>query len=283
MSKMQYGSDYKKIPAYSKESGKMSEVLPDLCTYTNKIVNIHMVGNPDGGDFVLVDAGLPESSDEIIRAAEERFGEGRRPKAIILTHGHFDHVGSIIELIEAWDVPVYAHQSELPYLCGQEPYPKPDPTVEGGMMAKMSSMFPREPIDLGDNAELLPADGSVPHMPGFEWIHTPGHSKGHVSLYRASDGTLIVGDAFVTVQQDSLYKTMVQKKEIQGPPVYYTTDWKMARASVEKLASINPETAVFGHGKALTGETLRKDLEKLVNNFEEIAVPSHGRYVEDDE
>lgn len=282
MSKMQYGSDYKKIPAYSIESGDTTEVLPDLCTYTNKIVNLHMVGNPDTGDFVLVDAGLPDSSDEIIKAVEENFGEGARPKAIILTHGHFDHVGSIIELIETWDVPVYAHQMEMPYLTGQEAYSRPDPTVEGGMMAKMSSMFPREPIDLGNNVEALPADGTIPYMAGFEWIHTPGHSKGHVSLYRESDGTLIVGDAFVTVQQDSLYKTMVQKKEIQGPPVYYTTDWETARDSVEKLSSIDPDTAVFGHGKALKGEELREDLVKLVNNFDEIAVPSHGRYVEDD-
>lgn len=241
-----------------------------------------MVGNPDTGDFVLVDAGLPDSSDEIIKAVEENFGEGASPKAIILTHGHFDHVGSIIELIETWDVPVYAHQMEMPYLTGQEAYSKPDPTVEGGMMAKMSSMFPREPIDLGNNIEALPADGTIPYMAGFEWIHTPGHSKGHVSLYRESDGTLIVGDAFVTVQQDSLYKTMVQKKEIQGPPVYYTTDWETARDSVEKLSSIDPDTAVFGHGKALKGEELREDLVKLVNNFDEIAVPSNGRYVEDD-
>ncbi|WP_411844460.1 MBL fold metallo-hydrolase [Salinicoccus sp. HZC-1] len=282
MSKMQYGSDYMKIPAYSMESGNTTEVLPDLSTYTNKIVNLHMVGTPDDGDFVLVDAGLPDSSDEIIKAVEDRFGEGARPKAIILTHGHFDHVGSIIELIETWDVPVYAHKLELPYLTGQEPYPEPDPTVEGGMMAKTAAMFPREPIDLGNNVEPLPADGTVPHMPEFEWIHTPGHTQGHVSLYRASDRTLIVGDAFVTVQQDSLYKTMVQKKEIQGPPVYYTTDWEAARASVEKLQSIEPETAVFGHGKALEGEELREDLEKLADNFDEIAVPSHGKYVDDD-
>ncbi|WP_245608192.1 MBL fold metallo-hydrolase [Salinicoccus luteus] len=282
MSRMQYGSDYKKVPAYSMESGKTTEVLPDLCTYTNKIVNVHMVGHPDESRFVLVDAGLPDSADEIIKAVEARFGEGARPEAIILTHGHFDHVGSIIELIEKWDTPVYAHKIELPYLMGQEPYPDPDPTVEGGMMAKTASMFPKEPIDLGDNVQALPADGTVPHMPGFEWIHTPGHTDGHVSLYRSSDGTLIVGDAFVTVQQDSLYKVMAQKKEIQGPPVYFTTDWEAARASVEKLQSIKPNTAVFGHGKSLQDEELREGLERLVENFDEIALPSHGKYVDDE-
>ncbi|WP_262409625.1 MBL fold metallo-hydrolase [Salinicoccus roseus] len=282
MSRMQYGSDYKKIPAYSMGSGSEMEVLPDLYSYTNKIVNVHMVGHPDEGHFVLVDAGLPDSTDEIIKVVEKRFGEGAKPEAIVLTHGHFDHVGSIIELIEKWNVPAYAHKMELPYLTGQKPYPDPDPTVEGGMMAKTAPMFPKEPIDLAGNVYALPADGTVPHMPGFEWIHTPGHTDGHVSFYRQSDGALIVGDAFVTVQQDSLYKVMVQKKEIQGPPVYFTTDWKAARASVEKLMSIEPYTAVFGHGKSLQGEELREGLQYLAANFDDIALPSHGRYVDDE-
>lgn len=282
MSRMEYGSDYKNLPTYSTESGNAREVLPDLCTYTNKIVNLHMVGHPDSSDFVLIDAGLTNSSDAIIKVVEERFGQGSRPQAIILTHGHFDHVGSIIELIEHWDVPVYAHKLELPYLTGRTPYPDPDPTVEGGMMAKMSSVYPKEPIDLAENVHPLPADGTVPYLTEFEWIHTPGHSEGHVSFYRASDGTLIVGDAFVTVQQDSLYKTMVQKKEIHGPPVYFTNDWEAAKASVEKLASIKPETAVFGHGKALQGDELREGLNRLAENFDEVAKPSHGKYVDDE-
>ena len=282
MSNMQYGSDYKKVPALSKDSGKGAEVLPDVYTYTNQIVNIHLVGRPEGDGFVLVDAGLPDSAEKIIKVVEERFGEGAKPEAVILTHGHFDHVGSIIELIEEWQVPVYAHKLELPYLTGREPYPEPDPTVEGGMMAKTAGMFPREPIDLADHVEALPADGSVPHLPDFEWIHTPGHTEGHVSFYRASDGLLIVGDAFVTVQQDSLYKVMTQKKEINGPPVYYMTDWEAARASVEKLASIDAKTAVFGHGQPLKGEELREGLDHLARNFDDIALPAHGKYVDDE-
>lgn len=72
---------------------------------------------------------------------------------------------------------------EIPFLTGQQSYPEPDPTVEGGMVAKMSPLFPNEPIDLGNNVKALPTDGTVPHMPEFRWIHTPGHTPGHISLF----------------------------------------------------------------------------------------------------
>jgi glyoxylase-like metal-dependent hydrolase (beta-lactamase superfamily II) len=167
----------------------------------------------------------------------------------------------------------------MPFLTGQQSYPEPDPTVEGGMVAKMSPMFPNEPIDLGKNVKPLPSDGSVPHMTGFKWIHTPGHSPGHVSLFRENDRALIVGDAFVTVKQEYLYKVLTQEQEISGPPRYLTTDWKAAKESVIKLAALKPTAAVTGHGLPMSGELLTSSLEKLVENFDEIAKPDYGRYV----
>lgn len=277
---MNYGSDYKFIPATSIGSGLGIEVLPDLFCYTIQIVNICFWGNPQTNDFVLVDAGMPKSANEIITVTEERFGSNSRPKAIILTHGHFDHVGGIIELIKHWDVPVYAHQMEIPFLTGQQSYPEPDPTVEGGMVAKMSTMFPNEPINLGNNVKTLPANGTVPHMPGFEWIHTPGHTPGHISLFREKDRALISGDAFVTVKQESLYKVFTQEQEISGPPRYLTTDWEAAKESVIKLEALKPLAAVTGHGMPMSGELLTTSLKKLVNEFDQIAVPDYGKYVD---
>jgi glyoxylase-like metal-dependent hydrolase (beta-lactamase superfamily II) len=276
---MNYGSDYKSIPATSIGSGIGIEVLPDLFSYTIQIVNIHLVGNPKTNEFVLVDAGMPNSAEEIISVIEDRYGTNSRPKAIILTHGHFDHVGAIIELIEHWNVPVYAHELEMPFLVGQKSYPEPDPTVEGGMVAKMSPLFPNEPINLGNNVKPLPSDGSVPYMPGFKWIHTPGHSPGHVSLFRDNDRALIAGDAFITVKQEYLYEVLTQELDISGPPRYLTTDWKSAKESVIKLAALKPTVAVTGHGQPMSGELLTESLEKLVGNFDEIAKPEYGRYV----
>ena len=274
-----YGNDYKYIPATSVGSGIGIEVLPDIYCHTIQIVNICLVGEPNSDDFVLVDAGMPYSSEEIISVVEERYGVNKKPKAIILTHGHFDHVGAIIELVKKWNVPVYAHELELPFLTGKESYPKPDPTVEGGSVAKMSFIFPVDAINLGDHVEALPSEGTVPFMAGFQWVHTPGHTPGHVSLFREKDGVLIVGDAFVTVKQEYLYKVFTQEQEISGPPRYLTPDWVAARESINKLAQLKPKVAITGHGLPMTGDLLTSNLHLLVTDFESIALPSHGKYV----
>ncbi|WP_310551237.1 MBL fold metallo-hydrolase [Paenibacillus glufosinatiresistens] len=274
-----YGSDYHRIPATSITSGTGVEVAQDLYGYTVGIVNVALVGRPGGPGYVLVDAGMPGSADSIVEAAEERFGKGSRPDAIVLTHGHFDHVGAIVELLERWDVPVYAHPLELPFLTGEESYPEPDPSVEGGILAKISSVFPNEPIQLGSRIQALPEDGTVPHLPGFRWIHTPGHAPGQVALFREADRALIAGDAFITVRQDSLYKVLVQKTEVCGPPRYFTTDWKAARESALRLAALRPAMAITGHGRPMAGEELAEGLERLTRTFDQTAVPDHGKYV----
>jgi glyoxylase-like metal-dependent hydrolase (beta-lactamase superfamily II) len=275
---MEQSSDNRAIPMTSVDSGKLREVSSDVAYYTNQIVNLIMIGQP-GGKWVLIDAGMPKSGDEIIKVAEKRYGIDNPPSAIILTHGHFDHVGSIVDLILQWNVPVYAHSMEAPFLTGEQAYPEPDTSVEGGMLAKISSLYPNEPINIREALQVLPSDGSVPHLPDWEWIHVPGHSPGQVALFRKSDRLLISADAFVTVQQDSMYKVLVQKKELCGPPVYLTTDWDAAYGSVKQLASLDPAIAITGHGTAMQGEELRVGLEKLIQHWKEVAVPKHGRWV----
>lgn len=276
---MNYGNDYKYIPVTSVGNGMGIELLPDLLCYTIQVVNMCLVRNLDTNDFVLVDAGMPKSAEEIISTTEKFFGENNRPNAIILTHGHFDHVGAVIDLVKHWKIPVYAHELEIPYLTGKKSYPEPDTTVEGGLVSKLSFIFPNEPIVLGDNVRPLPFNGTIPHMPDFKWIHTPGHTPGHVSLFRKKDRTLIAGDAFTTVKQEYLYKVLTQKQEISGPPRYLTTDWKEAKESVIKLQALKPAVAITGHGLPMSGELLTNSLQKLVKDFEEIAVPDYGKYV----
>lgn len=112
-------------------------------------------------------------------------------------------------------------------------------------------------------------------------MHTPGHSPGHIALFREQDGLLISGDALITVRQDSFYNVMMQKAEVNGPPRYLTTDWDLARQSVEKLASLPIQTVIPGHGPAMYGEEFQIGLTRLISHFDQVAVPAYGKYVHD--
>lgn len=270
------------VEAVSKVTSSTEEVMPDILVLQSTIVNACVVGDPTSksNKWVLIDTGLENSAEFILESTEKRFGKNNPPQEIILTHGHFDHVGSVITLANHWDVSVYINQLELPYITGKKDYPAADPTVDEGMVAKMSPTFPHKSIDIGQRAKALPSDGSIPGMPDWKWIPTPGHTEGHISLFRENDRTLIVGDAFCTVKQESLMSVLSQSEEISGPPKYLTTDWKAAEASVKRLQQIKPMLAIPSHGKPMKGNELSQHLELLTHHFKEIAKPEEGRFVD---
>ena len=260
----------------------ISAILPDLAFRRMSIVNVIFYGDPaTDADWLLIDTGLPTSRQAIIEAAEHRFGVMRPPSAILLTHGHFDHVGSLETLAQHWNVPVYAHWLEFPYLNGQASYPPADPLVGGGAMALLSPLYPRSPVNVEQRLQPLPQDRSVPFMPGWTWLHTPGHAPGHVSLWRAADRCLIAGDAIVTTGQESVYEVMTQRPEMHGPPRYLTPDWDEAQRSVVQLAELKPELIITGHGQPVRGANMRARLQQLADNFKEIAVPEGRPYALD--
>jgi glyoxylase-like metal-dependent hydrolase (beta-lactamase superfamily II) len=242
-------------------------------------VNMYIVSTDTG--WVLIDAGLKTSYPKIKKLAAQLFGADSKPDAIVLTHAHFDHVGSLKMLAEEWDVPVLAHRLEIPYLTGKSSYPPPDPTVGGGMMSAMSWSFPKRPIDLGTRVVPLAPDGSISSMPGWLYIHTPGHAPGHVSFYRDEDGLVIAGDAFVTTDQASAYSVATQKREMHGPPPYFTPDWRAAANSVKELAKLHPKIMATGHGQTFYGTLGQQALQRLSRHFYAQAVPRHSRYVPD--
>jgi glyoxylase-like metal-dependent hydrolase (beta-lactamase superfamily II) len=261
------------------ERNDVKIIAPDLAYRTFSMVNVIFYGNIDGeGDWVLIDTGLPTSANGIIESAGQLFGHDRKPSAIIMTHAHFDHAGSVEALSERWDVPVYAHPLEKPYLSGEASYPPADPMSGGGMLALLSPLYPRSPVNVGSRLKMLPADRTVPDMPGWTWIPTPGHAPGHISLWRATDRTLIAGDAIVTTAQESIYAVMTQKLEMHGPPRYLTPDWVQAETSVQTLAALEPECIVTGHGRPVRGAGARDALHALAADFRAIAVPEGGHY-----
>ena len=122
------------------------------------IVNVVLYGRRDAGDrgWVLIDTGVAGSRMEIERAAASRFGAEARPAAIVLTHGHFDHVGGLEDLAEEWDVPVYAHPLEHSYLDGSRAYPPAAPSIADGLMSLLS------PLYLADRSTSTRTSGHCP-------------------------------------------------------------------------------------------------------------------------
>jgi glyoxylase-like metal-dependent hydrolase (beta-lactamase superfamily II) len=260
-------------------SHDIEELGPDVARLRIAFVNLFFLGRPQASEWVLLDAALEMGAAQILRVAAQRFGTATRPAAIILTHGHFDHVGALTPLLRVWDVPVYAHPLELPYLTGRADYPPPDPTVGGGLMARLSPVFPEKGIDLGTRVQPLPANGAVPGAPEWRWIHTPGHAPGHVSLFRSRDRVLLAGDAVTTTRQESAFSVMTQREELNGPPAYFTIDWTQAHRSVSTLAALEPSVLATGHGPAMRGPAMTTTLATLAREFDARARPRRGRYV----
>lgn len=262
------------IPIPDYEEVPLEEVAPGVTGLRVLFVNVYALTSSLGG-WVLIDSGLPYSAGRIRKWAENNFGQHTRPRSIIQTHGHFDHTGALKELAEDWNVPVYAHTAEMPFLTGQTSYPPPDPSVGGGLMSWISPLYPRGPVDLTGRITQLNAGGEIPDLPGWQWIHTPGHTAGHVSFFRPSDRVLLVGDAFCTTDQTSFLSVASQKPELSGPPAYYTPDWDQARASVEKLAALRPVFLAPGHGLPMAGNEVDSALQTLARNFDRIARPEN--------
>lgn len=268
----------------SEKKVKYFQVAQSVWGLKLAFVNVYIVANRKSFSkgWLLVDAGPKGQAKKIIAFAESIFGQGAKPSGIILTHGHSDHTGSLDELLKHWDVPVYAHPLEIPFLTGQSAYPPPDPTVGHGLMSLLSVLFSRKPVTLPEE-RIMPInveDGLAEVLPEWKFIHTPGHTPGHLSLFWPLNTTLIAGDAISTTRSESAIAVLGDVKRISGPPMYMTPDWQAAEESVKKLTDLHPRILAAGHGPLMRSKELKEALEKLVTNFKEIAVPSSGRYID---
>ncbi|KAA6459145.1 MBL fold metallo-hydrolase [Acidobacteria bacterium AB60] len=244
----------------------MEEIADGIHGLRIGFVNVFAVAHANGS-WTLIDTGVPYSAGHIRHWAEHHFTAP--PLAILLTHGHFDHASGAPQLADIWDVPVYAHELEAPYLNGQQEYPPPNTGAGGGLMSILSPIYPRGPIDLSGRLRLLV--GTVINtweMPEWQILHTPGHTPGHISFFRPADQTLLAGDAFCTTKPESFFDAAVsQPPELHGPPAYFTSDFPAAARSIRLLARLKPRVIAPGHGKPLAGLDLERKLALFSEQF----------------
>jgi glyoxylase-like metal-dependent hydrolase (beta-lactamase superfamily II) len=249
----------------------MEEIASAVALVPMSIANAYLIG--DAQNWVLVDSGIPGNAGEIKQAAQARFGPSTRPRGIVLTHGHPDHAGSALELADLWNVNVYAHTLELPYLTGRSNYPPLDFTAPGAF-SFMARFFPSRTVNLGGRVVAWDGDLARFGVAGWRTIETPGHAPGHLAFFRSTDSVLLAGDALTTMNLDNAIDLITRRQQVCRPPVPATYDWQQARESVCKLAHLNPSLIAAGHGVPIRDAAAQ--LLELANQF---PMPEHGRYV----
>ncbi|WP_432766949.1 MBL fold metallo-hydrolase [Thermoclostridium caenicola] len=132
----------KLVQLLSKLTAKTQEILPDVLLFDFTIVNACAVGTND--EWVMVDAGLSNSEAFILETTLKRFS--RCPAAIILTHGHFDHVGSLERLAEYWDAPSTPIPWKCPIFQARRTIRRRMPQRMKGWLPKCHPGFPTRPL-----------------------------------------------------------------------------------------------------------------------------------------
>jgi hydroxyacylglutathione hydrolase len=185
-------------------------------------VNVYLMGD------VLVDAGTRHAARRILR----QIG-GRTVSTHALTHAHGDHQGSSHVLCE---------ELRLPLWCGEHDAD----AVEDGLIAErlpahalnriVARAFPGPAHPVARRLR----EGDV--VGGFTVLDTPGHSPGHVSFWRESDRTLVCGDVYSTLD------VLTGFPGLHEPRSMFTPDPARNRASMRRLAALEPALMCVGHG-----------------------------------
>ena len=174
----------------------------------------------------VVDPGM--SSPEGLQELTDYFAlHGLRPEAILLTHGHFDHIWGVEKLLALYDIPVYLHPADLHIM---------DQLTAGfrsiGPFNFLKHEFPAREV----------ADGQVITTSSASWkvLHTPGHSPGSVCYWSADNNLLLSGD--------TLFAGSIGRSDLTGG------DYDQLMASIKgKLLDLPGETDVIpGHGQPTT-------------------------------
>lgn len=186
-------------------------------------INVYLVGD------VIVDAGTRHAARRILRQVR-----GRAVGAHVLTHVHPDHQGSTHAICETLAIPLW---------CGELDAPAAeDPALmrAGKPVSAYDRLIDRLWTGPGHPVARRLQEGD--EIAGFTVLDTPGHTIGHIALWRASDGVLIAGDVLNGINLTT------GRRGLHEPPAAFSTDPARNRESARRLAELRPALVCFGHG-----------------------------------
>jgi glyoxylase-like metal-dependent hydrolase (beta-lactamase superfamily II) len=180
-------------------------------------------------DGILVDPGPQSCEDTLLEALG-----GERPKALLLTHIHFDHAGATGALVRRWpDLEVYVHERGAPHMASPERLVASAARLYGGEEGLRETWGEVVPVP-EENLNVLTGGETVL---GFEVKYTPGHASHHVCYFR--DGVAFVGDmAGVRIPPYEL--TLAPTP----PPDIDVEAWER---SIDAIAEWEPSTLALTH------------------------------------
>jgi glyoxylase-like metal-dependent hydrolase (beta-lactamase superfamily II) len=211
----------------------------------SRLFNYYLV--EDGEALTLVDAGLPRlrpSLDETLAALGRSLGD---IQAVVLTHGHGDHIGIAEAVRTEAGVPVHIHaQDEELARTGRQPKRERSllPYLRYGAAWGLIAAFARNgrPPKIGEVSTF--GDGDVLDVPGRPVaIPTPGHTDGHVSFHLPDRGVLFTGDAM------NSRNPLTGRLGPQIMPASLNISSAQALESLSHLEGLDAGAVLFGHGE----------------------------------
>jgi steroid delta-isomerase-like uncharacterized protein len=209
-------------------------------------MNVYLLEDAGGG-VTLFDAGIKSMTHAVAEAAAPLGGINR----VVLGHADADHRGTAPGL----RVPVYCHPADVDAAQSDEPLRTYHELDKLGIPARYVYRRLMSFWD-GGAVEIAGAIDEGDDVSGFRVVHLPGHAPGMVGLFRESDRLALTSDCFYVVDAET------SRKIPPGPPPdAFNQDSEQARASIRKLAALEPSAAWPGHGEPLTGD-VRAQLER---------------------